>query len=99
VPLKFRVVDGAGAGIPVPGLAVDVTPSTIPSQVSGNSDYIEMYTTRNGLQYLGDGNYQWNWATPSNLAGSSRRITLTPTAVGYAFAPTSVLQADFTFTK
>jgi hypothetical protein len=98
VPLKFRVMDGAGAGIPVPGLVVVVTPTAANNQVSGAVDYIETYTTRTGLQYLGDGNYQWNWATPNSYAGSSRGIMLSPTADGYAFAPTS-LKADFTFTK
>ena len=97
VPLKFRVTDGSGVGIQVPGLAVAVTSALATSNVA-TEDAIETYTGNSGLQYLGDGYYQWNWATLSGYVNQTRRLTLSINAAGYSFSQAQ-LQADFRFTK
>lgn len=97
VPLKFRVTNGSGVGIQVPGLAVAVTSALATSNVA-TEDAIETYTGNSGLQYLGDGYYQWNWATLSGYVNQTRRLTLSINAAGYSFSQAQ-LQADFRFTK
>lgn len=38
----------------------------------GPPDAVETYSGGSGLQYQGDGNWQFNWATPKAYAGSCR---------------------------
>jgi hypothetical protein len=40
-------------------------------------DVVEVYTGSSGLQYLGDGNWQFNWKTPKSYVGHCRIMTLT----------------------
>jgi hypothetical protein len=40
-------------------------------------DAIEDYSGASGLQYLGDGDWQFNWKTPKSYAGQCRTMTLT----------------------
>jgi hypothetical protein len=85
IPLKFRVTSD-GAGIEIPGLEVSVTTSAVScgALASVGTDDIETYTNKSGLQYLGDGNYQWNWQTKKSAAGC-RALTLTLSADDYTF--------------
>jgi hypothetical protein len=39
-------------------------------------DAIETYTGNSGLQYLGDGYWQFNWRTPRSYAGTCRVMSL-----------------------
>ena len=50
----------------------------IPCEATGGStDAVEEYAAgASGLQNLGDGIYQINWATPKSFAGSCRRVRL-----------------------
>ena len=41
------------------------------------ADAIETYSGTSGLQYLGDGTWQFNWKTPKTCAGQCRTMTLT----------------------
>lgn len=95
IPLKFKLdVD------PMPGLAVTVTSVqyNCSSGATIGTDEIEVYTGSSGLQYLGSGNWQWNWRTPKTYANQCRTVTLTPSANGYAFNPASIT-AKFQFKK
>lgn len=89
VPLKWRITNGAGVGIQVQGLT---------SVGSSVEDEIEVYSGASGLQYLGDGNYQFNWATPSTYANQNRTVRVTVTADGYSFGP-ALRDALFRFRK
>jgi hypothetical protein len=40
------------------------------------AESIETYSGNSGLQDLGDGYYQWNWATPKAYAGTCRTVRL-----------------------
>jgi len=77
IPLKFRVVDENGA--PYGGLVLsNVAVTSIQTTAgSGTSDDIETYSGASGLQYLGDGNYQFNWKTPKSYANQTRNVRLT----------------------
>ena len=39
-------------------------------------DTIETYSGNSGLQYLGNGNWQFNWKTPKSYAGQCRVMRL-----------------------
>lgn len=97
VPLKWRITNTAGAGIQVPGLTVSVV-TFLTSTGSGVGDEIEVYSGASGLQYLGDGNYQFNWATPTTYANQERTVRVTLTASGFVFGP-ATREADFRFRK
>jgi hypothetical protein len=76
IPVKWRITDANGVGISDPASFAGVT-STGGSSCSATSvDAIETYATTSGLQYLGNGNWQFNWKTPNTYAGSCRRMKL-----------------------
>lgn len=96
IPLKWRLTDALGRPI------TDVTSVTvqsvgIPCGAYTGQDVIEEYAAgSSGLQNLGDGNYQFNWKTPANYAGTCKSIALTFGAGGgYTEKP----GAFFTFKK
>ena len=78
IPVKWRLTDASGAGISDPGSFRSV------SSVMGNgacggypTDLIEEYAAgSSGLQYLGDGYWQFNWKTPMSYAGQCRTMRL-----------------------
>ena len=79
VPLKWRVVDLGGN--PVTDLdssGVRVTSSASQcAALDGEDAPLDAYAVgSSGLQNLGDGFYQWNWATEKSWTGSCRRLTL-----------------------
>jgi hypothetical protein len=77
IPLKWRVLDYNGN--PVSELAglVDVT-SSPGINGSGTNDALEAYASGgSGLQYLGDGYWQYNWKTEKAWASTGRTVTVT----------------------
>jgi hypothetical protein len=79
VPLKWRVLDLGGnpvtdldpAGASLTSTAVGC------SALDGDDAPLDAYAPgSSGLQNLGDGHYQWNWATQKSWASSCRRLTL-----------------------
>jgi hypothetical protein len=59
---------------------------------SGPTDAIEDYSGESGLQYLGDGYWQFNWKSLKDYAGHCRTLKLTLSDGG-------TLTADFKFKK
>jgi len=77
IPVKWRLTDiSTGAPISDPGSFVSVTSSPSPNTCGGTADAIETYSGQSGLQYLGDGNWQFNWKTPKDYAGQCRTMSL-----------------------
>src|SRR5262245_39413018 len=79
IPLKWRLYDLGGN--PVTDLAptaVHVTSVSVAcSDLTEGPDAVEEYATgASGLQNLGDGAYQLNWATSEAFAGTCRRLRL-----------------------
>ena len=77
IPLKWRLYDLGGN--PVTDLAA-VHLTSVPlscAALNEGTDAVEEYATgASGLQNLGDGAYQINWATSTAFAGSCRRLRL-----------------------
>ena len=78
IPIKWRLTDASGVPISDPSSFVSVTSSATPGGCGGSADAIETYagSTATGLQYLGDGNWQFNWKTPKTYAGQCRTMSL-----------------------
>ena len=79
VPLKWRTLDLGGT--PLAGL----DPATVKlssvriacDSLSGEAEALDAYAPgSSGLQDLGDGFYQWNWATDKAWAGTCRLLRL-----------------------
>jgi hypothetical protein len=78
IPVKWRLTDANGAGISDPASFRSVS-SVMGNGVCGGypTDLIEEYAAgSSGLQYLGDGYWQFNWKTPKNYAGQCRTMRL-----------------------
>jgi hypothetical protein len=71
VAVKWRVTDANGAGISDPNHFVSLTSSVSNCGNVGDSvTQVGMDTAgASGLQYLGSGNWQYNWKTQKNYAG------------------------------
>lgn len=93
IPLKFQLGTD-----PMPGFEVSITSVGIDceSAETSGTDAIEVYAGGSGLQYLGEGYWQWNWKTPKAYANTCQMLTLTPIADGQTFTP-AILQAKFSF--
>ena len=101
IPLKWRLYDLGGN--PVTKLApaaVKLTSVSVAcSALSEGNDAVEEYVTgASGLQNLGGGAYQLNWATSKTFAGTCRRLRLD---LGERNPDGSVFYrtADFQFTR
>jgi hypothetical protein len=79
IPLKWRITDTNGVGISSGSSVVSIESNTVScGNFTGDpSSDIETYTGSSGLQYLGDGNWQYNWKTPKTYAGQCRMLNLT----------------------
>ncbi len=85
IPVKWRVSDFFNVGVSDPASFVSLTSSVQACTVAVATDEIELFATASGLQYQGDGNWQFNWKTAKgqvgcrvlslNLKGSSGAIT------------------------
>ncbi len=80
VPIKWRVTDADGTPISDPASFISLRSYTIDcSTFEGDPvSAVEEYAAgSSGLQYLGDGYWQFNWKTPKTYAGQCRTLTLT----------------------
>lgn len=97
IPLKWRVTDANGT--PVTTLtSVNVNVVSLQCAAGTTTDQVEEYASgSSGLQNLGDGYYQFNWATPKSYAGSCKTVRLN---LGEGSSASPVYHtADFQFTK
>jgi hypothetical protein len=62
--VKWQITDYNGAPISHPASFLDITSGSTTCSPSDTLDTIESYTGNSGLQYLGNGNWQFNWKTP-----------------------------------
>jgi hypothetical protein len=76
VPVQFRLLDGAGNPITTASSFVSLTSAGTTCSAGEPSDAIEQYSGGSGLQYLGDGYWQYNWKTSKSYAGQCRIIYL-----------------------
>lgn len=76
IPVKWHLEYGSGAPVSNPASFVGLT-STGGACGGTGTDAIETYTGNSGLQYLGGGDWQYNWAVPSAYAGQCRAMKLT----------------------
>jgi hypothetical protein len=79
IPLKWQVFDFAVAPVTdLDAAVVRISSVVIPCDGGGlPSDSVEEYATGgSGLQNLGGGVYQLNWATAKSYAGTCRRLRL-----------------------
>jgi hypothetical protein len=79
IPLKWQLFDETVAPVlDLDPAVVKFSSVAIPCDASSeSSDVLEEYASGgSGLQNLGDGIYQLNWATLKNYAGSCRRLRL-----------------------
>ena len=90
IPVKWRVSDFYGAGVADPTSFVGVRTTSGVCSASAPFDAIETYTGSSGLQYLGDGAWQFNWKTPKSYAGLCRDLHVD-------LADGTDLKAAFTF--
>jgi len=77
IPVKWRLTDATPAPIADPFSFINLHSYQIDC-TSGDAitgtDEIETYSGGSGLQYLGDGNWQFNWKTPKSYAGQCRKM-------------------------
>ena len=57
-------------------VSVTATQETGGGTCQGDPDAIEIFTGNSGLQYLGDGNWQFNWSTKKTYSGKCFRMNL-----------------------
>lgn len=76
IPVQWRVTDYNGVGIADPTSFVSLTSGSTTCSSSDPTDTVETYAGSSGLQYLGDGNWQFNWKTPKTYAGQCRVMSL-----------------------
>ena len=95
VPVKWRLTDYFGVGVSDPASFRTVASVAGSGACSGLPvDAIETYAGSSGLQYLGDGYWQFNWQTPKAYAGQCRTMKLylnDGTASGAAYKTASFL--------
>jgi hypothetical protein len=76
IPLKWRITDYNGVGITTL-TTVGVTVMGYSCSLGETLDQIEEYAAGNsGLQNLGNGNYQFNWKTPTSYANSCKTLSI-----------------------
>ena len=76
IPIKWRLTDYYGNPVSNPASFISVASSANAAACGGTADAIETYTGSSGLQYLGDGYWQFNWKTPKSYAGQCRMMSL-----------------------
>ena len=76
IPIKWRLVNGAGA--PITNLSsASITATTLLCPLGVTSDQIEETVAgSSGLQNLGDGYYRLNWKSPTTYAASCKTLHL-----------------------
>ena len=76
IPIKWRITDYNGVGISDPASFVSVTSGSTSCSPTDPLDDVETYSGNSGLQYHGNGNWQFNWKTPKSYAGQCRVMRL-----------------------
>jgi hypothetical protein len=74
VPVKWRLTDANGVAISDPASFVGLYSFGNTCESGTPSDEVETYSGSSGLQYLGDGYWQFNWKTPKTYAGACRTM-------------------------
>jgi hypothetical protein len=80
IPVKWRITDACGVPVSDPLSFKSLTSYLVNCNTySGDAtSAIEEYSAgSSGLQYLGDGNWQFNWKTSKTYAGQCRMMVLT----------------------
>jgi len=77
IPVKWRLVDGNGTPISNPASFLSVTSAGTPCNSNEPTDAIEEYAAGgSGLQYIGDGTWQFNWKSVKSYTGTCRIVSL-----------------------
>lgn len=76
VPVKWRVTNYQGVGIADPASFATVVTVTGSCSSTAPFDAVEDYTGSSGLQYLGNGWWQYNWKTPKTYVNLCREMQL-----------------------
>ena len=78
VPIKFRLTDANGAPVSDPSSIVGLVTTNVSCNVYKNirTDAIEVYSTGTGLQYLGNGYWQYNWQIPNSYKNTCLSIQI-----------------------
>jgi hypothetical protein len=74
VPVKWRLTDADGVPVSDPASFANLLSQPYNCDAGAPSDAIETYAGSSGLQYLGDGYWQFNWKTPKSYAGKCRTM-------------------------
>lgn len=79
IPVKWRITDLDGTPISDPESFNNLTSLNIACEtLTGDStDEVETYAGGSGLQYFGNGNWQFNWKTPKSYLNQCRKMVLT----------------------
>ena len=67
-------LDASGAPVSDPASFVGLRTQAGSCEAGVPSDTVETYSGSSGLQYLGDGYWQYNWKTPKSYAGKCRTM-------------------------
>jgi hypothetical protein len=99
IPLKWRLLDANNQ--PVPNLSgVTVTAKTLSCDLQVTQDLMEEVAAGgSGLQNLGNGYYQFNWASPKSYANSCKTLHLALGEGKNATGNPVTHTAQFRFTK
>jgi hypothetical protein len=77
IPIKWRLTDANGLPVSDPSSFVGLNIQSGNCNIGESPDAIEEYVSgASGLQYLGDGYWQFNWKTPKNYAGKCRTMSV-----------------------
>jgi hypothetical protein len=74
IPVKWRLTDFNGVPISDPASFVELHTQVGSCGGGLPTDAVETYSGSSGLQYLGDGYWQFNWKTPKTYANSCRAM-------------------------
>lgn len=77
IPVKWQLLYPDGSFVSDPLSFVSLTPAVTNCTSGASIDYIETYSTGSGLQYLGSGNWQYNFKTLKTYSGMCGTLTLT----------------------
>jgi hypothetical protein len=78
IPVKWRITDLLRTPVSDPASFVSLTSYSVGcGDLSGDPvDEVETYAGTSGLQYLGDGCWQYNWKTPKGYVRQCRVMVL-----------------------
>ena len=75
IPVKWLLLDALGVPVSDPDSFAKLYSYYVNCESSVRTDAIEEYSSgTSGLQYLGDGYWQFNWKTPKTYAGTCRAM-------------------------